>query len=103
LPKAETAWRASLKDSDLMAEANDLSLLSSTGPKRGGDQSQNSYQKWTLVETMMISRTERKPAFSIRTRFSVCTDSAGMVRLVALHRLTTEICDFLIDLGGAMR
>jgi hypothetical protein len=26
-----------------------------------------------IVETMMISRTERKPAFSIRTGFSVST------------------------------
>jgi hypothetical protein len=47
LPKAETTWRTLLKDSNLMAESNDLSLLSSTGPKRRGDQSQKSHQKWT--------------------------------------------------------
>src|SRR5215469_1821062 len=33
LPKAETTWRALLQDGDLMAESNDLSLLSGTGPK----------------------------------------------------------------------
>src|SRR6516162_4047978 len=31
-PKAETTWRALLQDGDLMAESNDLSLLSGTGP-----------------------------------------------------------------------
>jgi len=38
LLKAETTRRALLKDRDLMAEDNDLRLLSK-GPKRGGDQS----------------------------------------------------------------
>ena len=33
LPQAETTWRALLQDGDLMAESNDLSLLSGTGPK----------------------------------------------------------------------
>src|SRR5215467_13536062 len=33
LPKAETTWRALLQDGDLMAESNDLSLLSGTAPK----------------------------------------------------------------------
>ena len=47
LPKAETTWRALLKDGDLVAEGNDLSLLSGTGPKRGGDQSQKGDEKWT--------------------------------------------------------
>src|SRR5437660_4240411 len=46
LPKAETTWRALLQDGDLMAESQDLSLLSSTGPKRRGDQSQNGNEKW---------------------------------------------------------
>jgi hypothetical protein len=32
-PKAETTWRALSQDGDLMAESNDLSLLSGTGPK----------------------------------------------------------------------
>jgi len=65
LPKAETTRRALLQDGDLMAEGNDLSLLSGTGPKCRGDQSQKSDEKWSHRETMMISRTERKPAFSI--------------------------------------
>jgi len=39
LSKAETRWRALLKDGDLMAESNDLNLLSGTGPKCRGDQS----------------------------------------------------------------
>ena len=47
LPKTETTWRALLKDGDLMAESNDLSLLSGTGPKRGSDQSQKGDEKWT--------------------------------------------------------
>jgi hypothetical protein len=39
-----------------------------------------------ILETMMISRTERKPAFSIRTEFSVST--AGIApRITALHLL----------------
>jgi len=46
LLKAETTRRALLKDRDLMAEENDLRLLS-TGPKRGGDQSQKSDEKWS--------------------------------------------------------
>jgi hypothetical protein len=46
LPKAETTWRALLQDGDLMAESQDLSLLSGTGPKRRGDQSQNGDEKW---------------------------------------------------------
>ena len=40
LPKAETTWRALLQDGDLMAESQDLNLLSRTGPKCRGDQSQ---------------------------------------------------------------
>jgi hypothetical protein len=47
LPKAETTWRALLKYGDLMAESNDLSLLSGTGPKRRSDQSQKGDEKWT--------------------------------------------------------
>jgi hypothetical protein len=47
LPKAETTWRALLKDGDLMAESNNLSLLGGTGPKRGGDHSQKGDEKWT--------------------------------------------------------
>ena len=47
LPKAETTRRALLKDGDLMAEGNDLSLLSGTGPKCRDDQSQKSYEKWS--------------------------------------------------------
>ena len=39
--------RALLQDGDLMAEGNHLSLLSGTGPKRGGDQSQKSDEKWS--------------------------------------------------------
>src|SRR5215472_13841860 len=31
LPKAQTTWRALLQDGDLMAESNDLSLLSGYG------------------------------------------------------------------------
>jgi hypothetical protein len=81
LSKVETTWRALLKDGDLMAESNDLSLLSGTGPKCRGDQSQKSYQKWThFVETMMISRTQRKPALSIRTGFSVSTTHFGYAK-----------------------
>src|SRR5215471_13536535 len=33
LPKAETTRRTLLQDGDLMAQGNDLSLLSGTGPK----------------------------------------------------------------------
>jgi len=47
LPKAETTRRALLQDGDLMAEGNDLSLLSGTGPKCRGDQSQKSDEKWS--------------------------------------------------------
>jgi len=47
LPKAETTRRALLQDGDLMAEGNDLSLLSSTGPKCRGDQSQKSDENWS--------------------------------------------------------
>jgi hypothetical protein len=47
LPKAETTWRTLLQDGDLMAEGNDLSLLSGTGPKRRSDQSQKGDEKWT--------------------------------------------------------
>jgi hypothetical protein len=36
-----------LQGGDLMAEDNDLSLLSSTGPKRRSDQSQKGDEKWT--------------------------------------------------------
>ena len=36
-----------LQDGDLMAEGNDLSLLSGTGPKCRGDQSQKSDEKWS--------------------------------------------------------
>ena len=36
-----------LQDSDLMAKSNDLRLLGGPGPKRGGDQSQKSDEKWT--------------------------------------------------------
>jgi hypothetical protein len=35
------------QDGDLMAEGNDLSLLSGTGPKRRSDQSQKGDEKWT--------------------------------------------------------
>jgi hypothetical protein len=45
LPKAETTRRALLKDGDLIAEGNDLSLLSGTGPKRRSDQSQKGDEK----------------------------------------------------------
>src|SRR5215813_5218641 len=37
LPQAETTWRALLQDGDLMAQGNDLSLLSGTGPKCRSD------------------------------------------------------------------
>src|SRR5712692_3391604 len=37
LPKAETTRRALLKDGDLMAEGDDLSLQGETGSKRGAD------------------------------------------------------------------
>src|SRR5262249_3715992 len=47
LPKAETTRRALLQDGDLMAEGNDLRLLSSTGPKCRCDQSQKSDEKWS--------------------------------------------------------
>src|SRR5215471_1948285 len=47
LPKAETTRRALLQDGDLMAEGNDLRLLSSTVPKCRGDQSQKSDEKWS--------------------------------------------------------
>src|SRR5499433_3779977 len=47
LPKAETTRRALLQDGDLIAEGNDLSLLSGTGPKCRGDQSQKSDEKWS--------------------------------------------------------
>jgi len=47
LPKAETTGRTLLKDGDLVAEGNDLSLLSGTGPKCRGDQSQKSDEKWS--------------------------------------------------------
>jgi hypothetical protein len=60
-----------LQNSDLMAEGDDLSLLSGTGPKRGSDQSQRAMKNGLIVETMMISRTDRKPAFSVRTGFLV--------------------------------
>ena len=46
LPKAETTWRALLQDGDLMAESQDLNLLSRTGPKCRGDQSQKGNKKW---------------------------------------------------------
>ena len=39
--------RALLQDGDLMVEGNDLRLLSNAGPKRGGDQSQKSDEKWS--------------------------------------------------------
>jgi hypothetical protein len=45
LPKTETAWRALLKDGNLMAEGNEL--LSGAGPKCRGDQGQKSYEKWS--------------------------------------------------------
>src|SRR5215813_5651447 len=47
LPQAETTRRALLQDGDLMAESNDLSLLSGTGPKCRDDQSQKSDEKWS--------------------------------------------------------
>src|SRR5215831_10683128 len=47
LPKAETTRRALLQDGDLMAEGNDLRLLSGTGPKCRADQSQKSDEKWS--------------------------------------------------------
>jgi len=46
LPKAETTWRALWQDGDLMAESNDLSLLSGPSPKHRSDQSQNGDEKW---------------------------------------------------------
>src|SRR5712692_3274113 len=49
-----------LEDGDLMAESNDLSLLGGTGPKRGGDRARRAMKNGLIVETMMISRTERK-------------------------------------------
>jgi hypothetical protein len=43
----ETTWRALLQDGDLMAESQDLSLLSGASPKCRGDQGQKSYKKWS--------------------------------------------------------
>ena len=43
----DTTRRALLQDGDLMAEGNDLNLLSGTGPKCRGDQSQKSDEKWS--------------------------------------------------------
>jgi hypothetical protein len=73
LPKAETTRRALLQDGDLMAEGNDLSLLSSTGPKCRGHQSQKSDEKWSHRGNDDDLTNEAKPAFSIRTGFSVST------------------------------
>jgi hypothetical protein len=71
LPKAKT-WRALLQECDLTAESQGLSLLSRPGPKCR-DQSQKDDENEVIVETMMISRTDRKPAFSIWAGFSVST------------------------------
>src|SRR5262249_43356783 len=78
LPKAETARRALLQDGDLMAEGNDLHLLSGTGPKV--TRVRRAMKNGVIVETMMISRTEREPAFSIRTGFSVSTPTLAAVQ-----------------------
>jgi hypothetical protein len=56
-----------------MAEGNDLSLLSGTGPKCEVTTARRAMKNGVIVETMMISQRERIPAFSIRTGFSVST------------------------------
>ena len=81
LPKAERTWRALLKDGDLMAEGNDLSLLSGTGSKCRGDQSHKSYKKWSYRGNDDHLTKERKRAFSIRMGFSVSTPNISPKRI----------------------
>jgi hypothetical protein len=85
LPKAETTWRALLQDGDLMAESHALSLLSGAGEKCvEAAKARRAMKNGVIVETMMISRTDRKPAFSVRTEFSVSTACSWEGRLHSL-------------------
>jgi hypothetical protein len=63
----------------MMAEGNDLSLLSGTPPKCRGDQSQKSYEKWS----------HRGNDDDLTNRAKTCTFSPDGVS--GIHRITLLI------------